>query len=393
MFLIAGSQSNDAQSESHSGVLSVHNARRLLRYGLIAVLVATAMTVFTGIQVQMQMVARGEDVTGWSWVSSFAWNAVIWYSWALISPFAAVLVRRYPIENGKFFSAHIAFQAVFALGFIALHALIAGAVMQLAPERFFVPASFLGAAVKLLYLQAHWGLMSYIIIVALVHVSIYLHRAQSEAMAREELRTQAATAQLSALKRQMQPHFLFNALNALAAMLDEGCQAQRFTIRLADMLRILLQSGDRAIATIAEEMVLVDAYLEIERARLGSRLRTDIQIADSVSDYRLPSFILQPLVENAIRHSISRMLEGGDLSVRATRDASQVRIEISNTCNGSTAHQGASDGMRMTIPNCRRRLDLMYGGAASFDAGFVTSNLFTSAIILPATPAQILLPA
>jgi LytS/YehU family sensor histidine kinase len=84
--------------------------------------------------------------------------------------------------------------------------------------------------------------------------------AQADALAREELRTQAVSAQLTALARQMQPHFLFNALNALVAMLDEGSPAQVFTIRLADMLRILLQRGDRATATLGEELALVEAY-------------------------------------------------------------------------------------------------------------------------------------
>jgi hypothetical protein len=369
----------------------MQSSGRLWRYALIAFVTAGVMTVFTGIQVQMQMVIRGENM---SWWFSFLWNAVVWYSWALIVPFAALLVRRYPLEKGPGLYARVAFHAALAAGFIGLHAIIAASVMQISPELFYdTPEGVPRAALRLLAMQAHWGLMSYVIMVALVHISIYVERAQNEAMAREQLRTQAATAQLSALKRQMQPHFLFNALNALTSMLDEGSPAQRFTIRLGDMLRILLQSGDRATATVAEEMVLVDAYLEIERARLGSRLRTDIQISDAVADFSLPSFLLQPLVENAIRHSISRTLEGGDLQVRATRDASNVLIEISNSCGGPGAQQGAADGMRMTIPNCRRRLDLMYGPAAHFDAGFVANNLFRAAISVPAHSEPVSVPA
>jgi two-component system sensor histidine kinase AlgZ len=216
----------------------------------------------------------------------------------------------------------------------------------------------------------------------MVHVGIYFRRAQTEALAREELRTQAASAQLTALARQMQPHFLFNALNALVAMLDEGSTAQVFTIRLAQMLRILLQSGDRATATLGEELALVEAYLEIERARLGSRLRTEIQVSPAVTECRLPAFILQPLVENAITHGIARTLEGGQIQVRAQRDASDVVIDISNTCTAS-AGQEPADGMQLTIPNCRRRLALMYGPQARFEAGFVTRNLFRASIILP----------
>jgi two-component system sensor histidine kinase AlgZ len=198
------------------------------------------------------------------------------------------------------------------------------------------------------------------------------------------MRTQAASAQLMALAQQMQPHFLFNALNALVAMQPEGSAAQTFTIRLADMLRILLQAGERATATLAEELTLVDAYLEIERARLGTRLRTDIRIPPALLQCRLPAFTLQPLVENAITHSIARTPEGGEIQIRATRGSEEIAIDISNTCNPDTARQDNAEGMRLSIPNVRRRFGLMYGTRARFEAGFVSSNLFRASIILPA---------
>jgi two-component system sensor histidine kinase AlgZ len=241
--------------------------------------------------------------------------------------------------------------------------------------------------VQLLAMQAHWGFLAYIAMIALVHVTIYVHRAQGEALAREELRTQAVSAQLTALAKQMQPHFLFNALNALVAMLEEGSAAQVFTIRLADMLRILLQRGDRATATLGEELALVEAYLDIERARLGSRLHTDIQVAESVTQCRVPAFILQPLVENAITHGISRSLEGGEVQVRAAREAGAIVIEISNTCAGGPEGGDAADGMQLALPNCRRRLALLYGAGARFYASFVTRNLFRASIILPGDAA------
>jgi LytS/YehU family sensor histidine kinase len=232
-------------------------------------------------------------------------------------------------------------------------------------------------------MQGHWGLMSYVALVAMVHVAIYVRRAQAEALAREELRTQAASAQLMALAQQMQPHFLFNALNALVAMQPEGSAAQTFTIRLADMLRILLQGGDRATATLREEIALVEAYLEIERARLGSRLRTNIDVSESVDQCRLPAFILQPLVENAITHSISRTPAGGEIQLRAWHAADDIVIDISNSCSPEVAGHDPAEGMRLAIPNCRRRLALMYGSQARFEAGFLTRNLFRASIILP----------
>ena len=355
--------------------------KRVMRYWGIAFLVASAMMLFTAFQTRLQFLMRGQEMP---YFETMLWSGVIWYIWALIAPLAIILTLRHPIEKGPTLVRAVALQFVLAAAFIGLHATLAASVMQIYPERFGVAPHVGSAIVQLLAMQGHWGFMSYVALVAMVHVGIYFRRAQNEALAREELRTQAASAQLTALARQMQPHFLFNALNALVAMLEEGSTAQVFTIRLAQMLRILLQSGDRATATLGEELALVEAYLEIERARLGSRLRTDIQVSPDVTDCRLPAFILQPLVENAITHGIARTLEGGQIKVRAERDAADVIVDISNTCASPSGGHEPSDGMQLTIPNCRRRLALMYGPQARFEAGFVTRNLFRASIILPA---------
>jgi len=378
-FLFPANRTPPAVSDAARGRF-VPMAVRVLRYWIIAGLMATAMTLFTAFQTRLQFMLRGQEM---AYFDTVLWSGVIWYIWALLAPLAIILTMRHPIEKGPGLVRAVALQVLFAAGFIGLHATLAAAVMHLYPERFGILPEFGPAILQLLAMQGHWGFMSYIALVAMVHVGIYFRRAQTEALAREELRTQAASAQLTALARQMQPHFLFNALNALVAMLEEGSTPQVFTIRLAQMLRILLQSGDRATATLGEELALVEAYLEIERARLGSRLRTEIQVSPAVTECRLPAFILQPLVENAITHGIARTLEGGQIQVRAQRDAADVVIDISNTCSSPSTSQEPADGMQLTIPNCRRRLALMYGPQARFEAGFVTRNLFRASIILP----------
>ena len=138
------------------------------------------------------------------------------------------------------------------------------------------------------------------------------------------------------------------------------------------MLRILLQSGDRATATLGEELALVEAYLEIERARLGSRLRTGSRFPPAVTECRLPAFILQPLVENAITHGIARTLEGGQIALRAQRDAATMSvIDISNFCPAaSEPGRSRPTASSLTIPNCRRRLALMYGTAGALRSRF-----------------------
>lgn len=355
-------------------------AIRLLRYWAISAVVATAMSLFTAFQTLMQFILRGQEM---SYFSSWRWSSVIWYLWALVAPFPILLTLRYPIERGPGLAKAIALHLVFAVVFIGLHATLAAMIMHVYPEQFGIVPELGSAILQLLAMQAHWGFLSYVALIATVHVAIFVRRARTEALAREQLRTQAASAQLMALAQQMQPHFLFNALNALVAMQAEGSAAQTFTIRLADLLRMLLQSGGHATATLGEELALVDAYLEIERARLGSRLRTDVAIPAALAQCRLPAFSLQPLVENAITHSIARTPEGGEIRIRATRGTNEIAIDISNTCNPALV-SADGDGMRLAIPNCRQRLNLMYGARARFEAGYVTRDLFRASIILPA---------
>ena len=354
--------------------------RRVLRYVLLSVVVTTVMTLFTSLQVYMQMVMSSEFS---SWQSSLAWNAVVWYSWIPLIPFAISLCQRYPVDGARR-GENVFMQLMLAIGFIVVHALVSACVMSLDPKLFFfMPSDPRLGADRLLTTNAHWGLMLYACIFAFVHMMIYFERAQAELIAREAQRTEAATAQLSALKRHMQPHFLFNSLNALVSMQREGSMEQRFTVRLADMLRILLRNADHATASLAEEIALVDAYIEIERTRLGSRLHTKLSVADNLLDCRLPSFILQPLVENAIRHGVSRTLESGEIALTAQRAGDEIRIDISNFCPAAEESMDPVLGSRMTLPNCRRRLALMYGNAARFDAGFVDRNHFRASIILP----------
>jgi len=137
----------------------------------------------------------------------------------------------------------------------------------------------------------------------------------------------------------------------------------------------------------------VQAYLDIERARLGSRLRMTVDVEPALMSCVLPAFILQPLVENAITHGIARRPDGGEISLQTRCDGDDLVIDISNTCAPESAEPEPGDGAQMTIPNSRRRLALMHGAAARLDAGFVGRNLFRASIILPRNSSAVPKPA
>ncbi len=190
-------------------------------------------------------------------------------------------------------------------------------------------------------------MLSYATVLAATHVVLYLRQAQSEALARREMEARAASAQLSALKRQMQPHFLFNALNALVSMQREDSPEQRFTIRLAEILRLLLTDGERASATLADELRLVDAYLHVERVRLGTRLRASVDVPEALRTAILPACFVQPLVENAVTHGVACDPDGGEIQVTARHDQAHLRIEVTNSC------VSASGNARATASRCK----------------------------------------
>lgn len=343
------------------------------------------LVVLGATQVHAQYAAfRFEEV---AWSDCFIWASVQWYTWAPLVPIVAVLAQRYRFDGtGTVVVIRSAIlHTIFALMFAVAHAsLQALGIALFASSIFPAPDESLRAAtLRILISQIHWQLMSYFMVVATVHFALYLRRSQVEAMARQESQLHAVRAQLAALKRQMQPHFLFNSLNALVSMLQEDSAAQKFAIRLADMLRIVLKDSDRTTASLREEIELVRIYLEIERARFGSRLTAAIDIPADLLDTKLPSLILQPLVENAVTHGIGRSLDGGDIVIRADRTGDTVAIDITNSCGPADAIAAVHGGSGITLSNCKQRLALLYGSQASFEAARIPSGRFCTRIAVP----------
>jgi hypothetical protein len=188
-----------------------------------------------------------------------------------------------------------------------------------------------------------------------------------ESMRREEMNRLVTEAELRALESQINPHFLFNALNALyGAIPREASGARRMVLNLADIFRYFLQSG-KTFVPLAEEMQIVRAYLEVEKARLAGRLEIDIQVEDAALAVSIPILSIQPLVENAIKHGIAPRTEPGYVRVRAARQGDDVRVSVANSGGNPSA---ASSGPGVGLRNVRRRLEICYGAAARLELEF-----------------------
>jgi two-component system LytT family sensor kinase len=196
----------------------------------------------------------------------------------------------------------------------------------------------------------------------------YYQRFREREVQAAELRRELVEARLDALRMQLNPHFLFNTLHAISALIHEDPEtADRMVARLSELLRLSLDASKAQEVPLTEELDFLDRYLEIEQTRFGDRLRIEKQIAPEVREALVPYLILQPLVENAIRHGIEPREETGHLLISARRDNGQLDLRIRD--NGSGLPESASVPTRQGIglANTRSRLGHLYGQDYGFD--------------------------
>jgi LytS/YehU family sensor histidine kinase len=181
---------------------------------------------------------------------------------------------------------------------------------------------------------------------------------QVETKRRSEFQRLVAEAELDALRAQINPHFLFNALNALYGLIPRSAAEARTTLlSLADVFRYSLQS-QRQFVPLEEEMRIVEAYLQIERLRLGRRLRTEVHVSEQARSVQVPVLSIQPLVENAVKHGVSTKPEGGLVRVDACILDGSLHVEVAD--DGPGFDPAASTNAGHGLQNVRRRIQLCY---------------------------------
>jgi LytS/YehU family sensor histidine kinase len=206
-----------------------------------------------------------------------------------------------------------------------------------------------------------------------------------ESLRQEEMTRLVSQAELRALQSQINPHFLFNALNTLYGTIPrESSTARRMVLNLADIFRYFLQS-DKTFVTLAEEMQIVRAYLEVEQSRLGDRLAVEIQVDDAALPVAIPVLSIQPLVENAIKHGVAQRTEPGFVRITAVHGGEGLRITVENS--GAPRGQSAP-GSGVGLENVRRRLEICYGPASDLRIDIQPETAVVE-LRIPTAPAQV----
>ncbi|HEU4778909.1 MAG TPA: histidine kinase [Steroidobacteraceae bacterium] len=199
--------------------------------------------------------------------------------------------------------------------------------------------------------------------------AVHFEQEQRALLLREErLQRLLTEAELKALRSQVDPHFLFNTLNTIADLISaQPEQAERMTVRLAECFRYALAKHSRNLSTLDEELAFARHYLEIEQVRFGDRLRVQLSRGDALGSEAMPSLLLQPLLENAIRHGLAPVREGGCLSVRAHREGDRLRLSIED--DGVGLRPGFDSRTGVGLRNVQDRLRTLYAQAAEFVIG------------------------
>jgi hypothetical protein len=211
------------------------------------------------------------------------------------------------------------------------------------------------------------GVLLYLLSAGLHYAALAMEDSRAAERRAAEARTLAREAELQALRAQINPHFLFNSLHSIAALATiDGARAREMCVRLAGFLRGGLGLAGRESIPLREELALARGYLEVEQVRFGQRLRVEEEIEPACEGCAVPALLLQPLVENAVKHGIAGLVAGGSIRLAARRSGASVSITVENAFDPETP---APHTMGMGLAHVRRRLQVRYGEDASFQAG------------------------
>ncbi len=363
------------------------------RRTLFAIAAAVWMT-FAVVQiVQSFVLARAAGRT-WTLVGAVKGGFPWWISWMLLTPLIAALAERFPFTRGRHWHA-LARHAVAGSLVALVQVVVVGTVYWFTVGQYGGVATSLGNQVQRFFGSFFLESIVTYAGTAGVFVAIDFARAvRDEAVTRAHLETRAAElessvaqARLDALSMQMNPHFLFNTLTAVSGLIaqERKLEAREVIQRLGELLRQSLGNGHGAFSTVAREAALLEDYLYIQRLRFSDRLTANVEIDRDAKELLIPTMLLQPLVENAIRHGVEPREGKGTVQVSVRREAERVRISIADSGRGfPLGSDGKLTREGIGIANTRERLDHIYGSDASLLLGNGFNGGAEAVVILPA---------
>jgi signal transduction histidine kinase len=335
--------------------------KRSLKWGA-ALLFWTLIGLSFASQLYLTSYRAGQPV---SWGRAVSWSLGDWYVWAVVSLPIVQLARRFRFDGpkwGRSVAIHLLASVVFSLLYMVVRATIGQWQSRLEGATITFAEAFNPLRVK----TFHFNLLIYWLIVSVTHAFAYYREFQRRELRASELEKRLAQARLQALQMQLNPHFLFNTLHAISALMHKDVEAaDRMIARLSDLLRYALESTDAQEVSLKQELDFLQRYLEIEQTRFGDRLRVRMDVMPDTLDAPVPNLLLQPIVENAIRHGIEPHAKPGLIEVRVWREHQTLNLEVRDNGTGLAMDGPVREGVGLS--NTRARLQQLYGTAHRFE--------------------------
>jgi two-component system LytT family sensor kinase len=347
-------------------------------------LIVAAWTLFGAFLASQMYLAYGRSEMPIQYKRIFLVELIYAYQWAALTPFILWLSRRAPIERSKWIrslSMHIGASILMGFTTRILHDLMFFFLLADSSRGF----SFTRLLMNV-YFMTDYGVMIYWLILLVSHAIDYQKRYREGQVRATKLEAQLAQAQLQALKMQLQPHFLFNTLHSISALVHKNADAaDRMIARLGDFLRLTLENGGTQEVSLAQELEFLKCYLEIERIRFQDRLTVQMDIEPQTLDAQLPNLILQPIVENAIRHGIAPRTSAGRIEIEARRLNGTLRVQVTDNGPGLASDLGSGTIVKegVGLSNTEARLKQLYGDAHRLDLSNTPKGGLTVLLEIP----------
>jgi two-component system, LytTR family, sensor kinase len=298
-----------------------------------------------------------------------AWNLTYWYVPAALTSTIIRIAHRYPLDAPGWPRA-LAVHALAALGLSVVHLGAMIGIRAVLPGPMFpgYSGSWTSAVQRIYLNNLDWALMTYSAIVGASYALGYYRESRARAIRAANLETRLVQARLKTLEAELHPHFLFNTLHAISTLVHtQPDAADRMISRLSDLLRITFSRSDAACVTLHEELEFLQKYLEIEQTRFQDRLTVNYDVDPDTLDAEVPRLILQPLVENAIKHGVSLQIGPGIVSVGSRHDNGRLCLTVRDNGVGLTGATRARLHGGVGLSNTRDRLECLYGSDQSLD--------------------------
>jgi len=337
----------------------------------------TAFSVAMAIQAHYSQNAMGYPLT---WARAFRSECSYGYLWALLTPLILWIARK--SESLLWYQA-VPIHALVCVVFSAAQKTMW--VLLVPPLRPSYQLHDFAGWVRAVIVTMDYGVMLYVIVLLIYYAAEYHTRYQAGRVKASQLETRLAQAQLQALKMQLHPHFLFNTLNSISTLVQEDPEAaESMVARLSELLRMPLENTGAQLVPLATEVQFLERYLEIEQIRFEGRLRVRFEIDPQTLDAQVPNLILQPLVENAIRHGIAHGSRAGSVEIRSGLAEGRLLLQIIDDGIGlRTELTKGRSGQGVGLSNTRARLEGIYGKAHNFVLRNTSKGGVEAAITIP----------